>query len=470
MTTALIAAIAIALQVTAWVFLFRAVKTARTSQGAVGWAVFLTFAPHLAVPIYLFLGKWRYSGYEISRRDSAEVIGGLKLLASAAGVSADEETELGRAMSGIAEMPVTRGNGFRLLYKGREVFDQMFQHIAQAEHYVLVQFYIIRDDGVGNELKESLLNAARRGVKVRLLYDAIGSKDLDYSYIADLQKAGVDVADINRLLSFRSRFQVNFRNHRKSLIIDGRIGFTGGYNIGDEYAGLSPRFGNWRDTHCILRGPMVSQLQLVYAEDWHSATKVQITDNLNWHSGLDEADMRGLIVPTGPADQLDTGALYFCSAIHAAQKRLWIASPYLVIENDILAALNLAVLRGVDVRILIPAVRDHWSTWLAAFAFFDELQDAGIKVYLYQTDFMHQKVMLIDDQAVAVGTTNLDNRSCRLNFEAAAVMLDTQAAADVAAMLTEDFAHAVQETQRMKDRSLFIRYGAPIARLFAPVL
>lgn len=470
MTLTFIAIAAIALQVLAVIFILRSIQTARTSQGAVAWASFLFFLPFIAVPVYLFLGNWRYHGYIIARRKAHAVMTSVKQLKTEFGATDLDPGDLQSCFEGIADLPIVHGNRMSLLTDWQDAFGTMFKAMDDAKDYILVQFYIVKDDELGRDLQKAMIRAAERGVKVRFLYDAVGSKDITADFLSELKDAGVEALDINRPSNLKSRFQVNFRNHRKTVVVDGHVGFTGGFNVGDEYAGRDPKFGKWRDTHCELRGPMVSQLQLIFAEDWYDASKDDITDRLTRNTPMDEANMNGVIIATGPADDLDNGALYFCAMIHAAQERIWIATPYLIAENDIVAALKLAVLRGVDVRLLLPKGRDHWITWLAAFAYFDELREAGVEIWLYQDGFMHQKVILVDERISSVGTINLDNRSCRLNFEATAVTFDTDVANATADMLEADFAVSKVLEKSLSDQPRYIRHGAPVARLFSPLL
>ena len=280
----------------------------------------------------------------------------------------------------------------------------------------------------------------------------------------------VEVVNAHAIRGPRHRFQVNFRNHRKTVVVDGQVGFIGGLNVGDEYMGRSERFGPWRDTHCRLTGPVVMHLQLVFAEDWHWATQTLLIPKLSWNPAPSDQNMDALIVATGPGDVLETGSLYFCACITRARKRLWIASPYFVPDVDILTALKLAALRGVDVRLLVPEVIDHRTPWLAAFAYFDEIRQAGVRIWRYDDGFMHQKVLLVDDDLASVGTTNMDNRSCRLNFEATAMIFDSRAAAEVAQMLEADFARANRLEKTLDEQPWSRRVGAPFARLLAPIL
>ncbi len=458
-----------ALEIVAFWFAWRAVSSARTSQGAIGWVVFLISAPYLGVPMYLFLGHHKFKDYLIARRDSEDVIEGLKSFKSA---NAPENSPSfpAEAFEKISEMPAARGNNMTLLVDGQATFDAIFAAIDSAETYVLVQFYIIRDDALGLALQNRLIAAAARGVTVRLMFDAVGSTKLPPAYHQHLREAGVQVVDPKTTRGPKSRFQVNLRNHRKTVVVDGKVGFTGGLNVGDEYMGLDPKFGAWRDTHVELHGPIVSQLQLIFAEDWHWATSEILIGDLNWEAPYAKEDMTAMIVPTGPGDEMETGALFFFSAISAATRRVWIASPYFVPDKDVLTALKHAALRGLDVRILVPEVIDHKIPWLAAHAYFDEVRAAGVHIWRYQPGFMHQKVVLVDDDFAAIGTSNLDNRSFRLNFEAMAAFFDPRPAAATAAMLENDFEHAILLDKSLSEQPRHIRIGAPIARLFAPVL
>lgn len=460
----------ICLELVAIYFAFRAIAGARTPQGSVAWVVFLLVAPYLAVPAYLFLGHSRVSNYIVARRVSEQIIEGITGHAQEHAPAGDDDQVGYPGFEKTAGLPIVSGNDCALLINGQATFDAIFAALDAAESYALIQFYIIHDDDLGRALKSRMIACAQRGVTVRLLFDSVGSAKLPQSYLDELHGHGIQTIDAHAIRGPKTRFQINFRNHRKTVVIDGLIGFTGGFNVGDEYMGRDPKFGAWRDTHCQLAGPIVAQLQLVFAEDWYWATEENLLDDLNWETGRAEANMDGLIMATGPADQMETGSLYFCAAITAAKERIWIASPYFVPESDIMTALKLAAMRGVDVRILVPEVIDHKIPWLAAFAYFDELLDAGVQIWRYTNGFMHQKVLVVDESIASIGTTNLDNRSCRLNFEATAILFDKRAARDVAAMLEQDFSDAYLLEKKLNDQTAKVRYGAPVARLFAPLL
>ncbi|WP_170424630.1 cardiolipin synthase [Ruegeria arenilitoris] len=470
MWTLLVSVFVFALYATAIVFAVRAAQTARTPQGAVGWVVFLIAAPVFGVPLYLFLGHHRFRGYRIARKESQRVVEGIKTFADYSKPNAEKMLINPRPFEALAHMPVSRGNGAELLVDGQATFDAIFEAIDTAQVYVLIQFYIVRDDALGQQLKDKLIAAAKRGVSVRFMMDAVGSYALTTAYIEEMREAGIAVVDPSEQRGPKFRFQLNYRNHRKTVIIDGETGFIGGHNVGVEYLGQDPHFGRWRDTHIKMTGHIVRQLQLIFIEDWHWAHEEDLIDQLDWAGTVSDQDMNALLVATGPGDETETGAMMFFAAITEAQHRIWIASPYFVPDIDIMTALKHAAMRGVDVRILVPDTIDHRLPWLAAFAYFDEIRACGARVLRYTDGFLHQKVFLVDDALAAVGTTNLDNRSFRLNFEAMALFFDARAAAALAAMLEDDFANSYELSRTLGQQPVHIRLGAPLARLFAPIL
>ncbi len=470
MWTLLVSAFVVFLYVTAVVFSIRAAQTARTPQGAVGWVVFLISAPIFGVPLYLFLGHHRFRGYRIARKHSERVVEGIKTFADFSKPDPDTMPINPRPFEALAHLPVSRGNGAELLIDGQATFDAIFQAIDAAQNYILIQFYIVRDDALGKQLQTKLIAAAKRGVTVRFMTDSVGSYGLPTAYLDALRAAGIEIANPRDRRGPQYRFQLNYRNHRKTVIIDGETGFIGGHNVGVEYLGQDAHFGHWRDTHIRMTGHVVRQLQLIFAEDWHWAHEEDLIDRLDWAGSESEQDMNALLVATGPGDETETGSMMFFAAITEAKERLWIASPYFVPDIDIMTAIQHAALRGVDVRILVPEVIDHRLPWLAAFAYFDEIRDCGARVFRYTDGFMHQKVFVVDDTLAAVGTTNLDNRSFRLNFEAMALFFDPRAAEAVDKMLRADFDSSFELTRKLAEQPAYIRFGSPLARLFAPIL
>jgi cardiolipin synthase len=450
-----------------------AVMETRTAQGAVAWAVTLNAFPYVAVPAYWILGRSKFEGYVTSRQEGDHEI---RHIARAAAEKAGHmrsnrarDSADSRAGENLAKIPYLRGNEVELLVDGDATFSNIFEGIARAEKYVLVQFFIIKDDDLGRELKAALLERAGAGVRVHVLYDEIGSNKLPKSYLQELRDAGVEIFDFHTQKGARNRFQINFRNHRKIVVVDGHTAWVGGHNVGDEYMGRDPEFGHWRDTHVRITGPAVLAVQLSFLEDWYWATEK--APEYHWEPHILTGEgVDVLIFPTGPADRLETATLMFMAAINAAEERLWIASPYFVPDESIMNSLHLAALRGVDVRILIPDKADHLLVYLAAFSYFEEAAGTGIKFFRYTDGFLHQKVVLVDDEISAVGTANFDNRSFRLNFEIMAVVADPTFAAEIEQMLLDDFEKSVEmQPGDYENKSFWFKLGVRLARLTAPV-
>ena len=450
-----------------------AVMTVRTSQGSIAWTVSLLTFPYVAVPLYWVFGRSKYYGYIDARRtenkDMQPIIDRVVPALPEFIAHLEEEHMSFRAMEELAAMPFTRYNDVELLVDGEQTFAAIFEGIESAREYVLAQFYIIKNDALGREFQAALMKKARSGVRVYLLYDEIGCIRLPGSYLKELKNAGVDVSPFNTTKGIRNRFQINFRNHRKAVIVDGCAAYTGGLNVGDEYMGRSPAFGSWRDTHICVRGPAVQAVQFAFIEDWYWAT--HRVPELSWTPRRsDGGDKNVLVIPSGPADDLETCGLFFVHAIHSAKRRVWIASPYFVPDPKVVAALQIAALRGVDVRILLPEKADHVLVWLSSFSYSSETKPYGVKLFRYQPGFLHQKVMLVDDDVAAVGTANLDNRSFRLNFEITLVIADGEFAARVKRMFERDFASSRMVAQGELDaQPIWFKFGVGVARLLAPI-
>ncbi|WP_223877771.1 cardiolipin synthase [Histidinibacterium aquaticum] len=467
MPGSLTAIVGVALVAAAAYCVWSAVSSARTPQGAVAWAIFLVAAPWVAVPAYAVLGQHKLRPHRMSHRRSLAVTQGIGLPSPDDTARASERM---RVFSSLAELPSMPGNSADLLIDGDATFDTIFEAIDAAERYALVQFYTIEDDDLGRAFADHLVAAAERGVKVRLLCDRVGSYGLPASYRRRLLDAGVDFPDPASRRPRSSRSRINFRNHRKTVIVDGHWAAIGGHNVADLYLGRDPQMGHWRDTHLALRGPIVSQLQLGFVQDWHWQTGEELGDALDWSPETVPGGVDAVTVLMGPADKHDTGALFYFAAITRARRRVWIATPYVVPDVDTLSALKSAALDGCDVRLLMPARVDHYLPWLAAFAFFDELREAGVQIHRYREGFLHQKVVLVDDDLTGIGTANLDNRSFRLNFETMVMIEDPGFAARTEAMLRLDMEASDLLETPLAQQPLWMQVGARLARLFAPVL
>lgn len=459
MSLSLIGAILLLLQVLGVVAAVHALMYTRTPQGAIGWVLGLLLLPALTLVPYLFLGASRFRGYLRRHRGNAP----------RERLACPSEEDEGRYAALVAMLgrPFRPGHRLRLLVDGDAAFEAIFAAIAEARHTLLVQFFIFHDDGLGRRMQQALLERAAAGVRVYVLYDGVGSHDLPRHYAETLRAGGVAIHPF-ATRRLRNRFQLNFRNHRKIVVVDGARAFVGGLNVGDEYLGLEPPLAPWRDTHMELAGPAVADLQQLFANDWEWITG---TPPPLHAAPFTDGDARVLAVSSGPADPQETGSLFVTAAINAARHRIWLTTPYFVPDHAVHAALQLAVLRSVDVRVLIPSRADHRTVFLASTLHAYHALRAGVRMFRYQPGFMHQKVMLVDDDAAAVGSHNLDTRSFRLNFEASALVLDRDFARQVETMLENDFAKSREvDAREYLDASYLHRVAMHVARLFDPVL
>ncbi len=468
----LIAAIVVAFYIAGILSAMHAALYTRTAQGAIAWSVALVSMPFVAVPAYAVLGRSKFDGMSDAfeaRQDEIEgLVADFRDELTSWKASQSESPSWANAMTRLSNLRFLRGNDVTLLINGEATFDSILDGIARAEDYVLLQFYMIHDDGIGRRVKDALIERAAAGVKVIVLYDEIGSSDLPRSYVRELQAAGVKVSSFKPTQGWRNRFQLNFRNHRKMVVVDGREAWVGGHNIGDEYLGLDPDFSPWRDTHVHLKGPAALQVQLTILADWYWATRD--IPELNWIP-TDSGSTEVMVLPTGPVGDLETASLFFVSALSAARERIWLSAPYFVPDDAVVKALQLAALRGVDVRIITTGKPDSLPVFLAGFHYIQELSGLNIKFYAYEPGFLHEKVMLVDDSVSAVGTHNFDNRSFRLNFEVTAVIIDEDFASEMDAMFQADFASArrIDDTE-WDSKPIWWRIAVRLSRLASPVL
>ena len=470
MTTALL----ILVYAAGFVAAIDAVMTARTPQGSIAWAVSLVTLPFVALPAYLFLGRSKFEGMtEAFATRKGEVDA---LLAEAKHgldpwmIPEADRPAWAAPLQRLSGMTLVRGNHAQLLINGDATFDSILAGIAAAKRYVLVQFYMFHDDGLGRRMQQALIERARAGLRVQVLYDEVGSKGLPKHYTEELAAAGVKVSSFKPTQGWRNRFQIDFRNHRKMVVVDGVTAWVGGHNVGDEYLGLDQAFTPWRDTHVRLEGPVVTQLQGVMVSDWFWAERE--LPALDWEPrAAPGGNVTAQIVASAPAQRLETAGMMFTAALNGAKERIWLSAPYFVPDEAVVRALALAALRGVDVRVITTGKGDSMAVFLAAFAYIELLRDLGIKFYAYTPGFLHEKVSLIDRDVSTVGTANFDNRSFRLNFEVTAIIVDRAFAAEMEAMFERDFAHAVIiDPAELDRRSFWWHLGVQLSRLASPVL
>lgn len=440
----------------------------RSSQGAIAWSIGLVALPLLTIPLYLIFGRTQFQGYVEALREAEERIGDHAVswysrMAATAAEPREDLTAIGCVVRRLTKLPFVRGNRVDLLVDAEATYQAILDAIESAELYVLVQFYIVRDDEVGRRLRNALIEKKRSGVRVQFLYDEIGSFNLPDSYLDAMRAESIEVSSFKTTQGWRNRFQINFRNHRKLLVVDGRVGFIGGHNLGEEYLG-------YRDTHLRIDGPAAQQIQMTFIKDWYWANRV--LSDINMEIPPEQPENQSVsIVNTGPADSMPNCSVLFATLINMARQRVWISSPYFVPDDVFVRVLQAAALRGVDVRVLLPDKADQRLIELASFTYYAPMMSCGVRLFRYRDRFMHQKVILIDDCLAGIGTVNLDNRSLYLNFEATALVADDGFVGQVDAMLRADLEHCSEVGKdHFDNKSLAFRAAARIARLASPLL
>lgn len=373
----------------------------------------------------------------------------------------------------------TNNNDVIIYEKSRAFFDSLLEELKKATHYINIQFYIFKDDDIGSEIIDILLKKASEGVEVRLLYDAVGSRLFSDKSIAKLKHGGVKVGCFFPSFLKLVNFNLNYRNHRKIVVIDGETGFVGGNNIGDEYLGKDPKFGMWRDTHIKLTGDCVNDLNIRFILDWRYTTKedlefVKFFNDSNQSTNSENRGNVGVqIVSSGPdVTELEEIKYGYIKMIQKAYRYVYIQSPYFILDKTLIETLKITCLSGVDVRIMIPSKPDHPFVYWASYSYAGELLKYGAKLYTYDKDaFLHAKTVVMDDSICSIGTANMDIRSFGLNFEVNAFMYSSDIAIQQKLIFEEDIKKCKEITPDIyNNRSQVIRFKESISRLLSPVL
>jgi cardiolipin synthase len=448
----------------------------RSPVATLAWILALVWLPAVGIIVYLFFGPRR-----LARKKRKRAASKSQLRAAIDLVDAETDdlsrTQLAQLGVSAGEAPPLPAHGVELFTEGDVCFASMLRAIAGARHHVHLEYYIWQPDRIGMRLRDALVERAQAGVEVRLLLDGIGAFSINNRFVAPLRAAGATIEWFNPVNPLRGRFRrADFRTHRKILVVDGNIGFTGGINV-DECHGAEFREGRaWRDTHLRFEGTAVLALQRLFLEDWAFASERDAPVGLPYLPRPHVVDVNGgdhlvQVVGSGPdTDVFAIHKLYF-SAITSAKKRVWITTPYFVPDEPILEAISTAAMRRVDVRIIVPRAGDSRLVTFAARSYFPELLRAGARIFEYEGRFIHAKTMVVDDDLAIVGTANLDNRSFRLNFEVIAAVYGTDLAARLADAFEADLACTREVQPKVLQREpLLLRLGESAARLMSPLL
>jgi cardiolipin synthase len=358
------------------------------------------------------------------------------------------------------------------LVDGQNIFPRLFDDMRKAKHHLHVEFYIVDDDDIGNEFKQILIEKAQEGVQVRFCYDDVGSRKLPLRFINELKAAGVEVYPFMRVFFPYLTSKVNFRNHRKIVVIDGVTGYFGGINIADRYTNRKPELKYWRDTHLRLHGEAVKYLQMQFMLNWKFVSKNSLPVNEMYFPPItiEESHMMQ-ITSSGPDTDWPSIMQAILMCISTAENYIYISTPYFIPNDEVMTALQTAALSGIDVQLMIPKNGDSVITQAASMSYVKHLLEAGVKVYMYKKGFLHAKTMVVDDIIASVGTTNMDNRSFDLNFEINAFCYDEGLAKQLKDQFELDKAESELMSQsRWDKRRRTKRITESMARMFAPLL
>jgi len=373
--------------------------------------------------------------------------------------------------------PLTGGNAARLLINGEEKFPAVIQALEEARDHIHFEYYIYENDKIGKTLEEILIRKAKEGVSVRFIYDDFGSRGIRKNLTKRLKEAGVETYTFYKISFFRLFNHLNYRNHRKIIIIDGKKAFVGGINVSDKYIN-DPVPGNkmfWRDTHLMIEGPGVSYLQYLFIGDWNFCSGRQLENVKHYFPGLQQENPPGnkviQIAASGP-DSVNPTILYtLLYAVYQANEEILITTPYFIPDQSLMDALIIAALGGVTVRLLVPEKSDSKLVALAACSYYANLLAAGVKIFSYNKGFVHAKTMVVDRKLAVIGTANMDLRSFDLNFEVNAIVYDNELANSLGDVFEEDIKDAILlDPFTWSNRSMGRKMLEKIARLVSPLL
>ena len=455
----------------------------RSPQAVWTWLLLLYFIPIVGFVLYLIIGQDYHKNkmfkakeiegelkYAVRRQEETIYHRQLKMTSPALNRFRDlvlYNLEAGQAV-------LTDNNDIRIYTDGKEKFYALIEEMKRAKKYIHVQYYIIRNDEVWQDIEKVLIEKAREGVEVRVLFDSMGCRTMHKRDWDRLKCEGIRVAEFFPAILGQLQMRVNYRNHRKIVVIDGKVGFVGGFNVGREYIGKDEKFGYWRDTHLCIEGAAVTSLAVRFVLDWNYAAH----ENLFLEDHLFEIpqyDRHGFdpvqIISSGPDSQTKTIHDNYLHLIHSARNHVYIQTPYFIPDASILDALKIASRSGVDVRIMIPCKPDHPFVYWATYSYIGEMVAAGAKCYVYNNGFLHAKTLSVDGMVACVGTANMDIRSFGLNFEVNATIYSERTVQRLERAFENDMTKSTQVTRKIyEERNLLIRFKEQFSRLLSPLL
>lgn len=450
------------------------------------WLLVLSFLPVLGFMIYAFVGRKlpKKRLFRFQFKDNKKMHDALRsqgrLHNNPKKIAADEVSYAYRTLVKLFKTSdvtdLSRRNRVRIYTEGNHLFDKMIEDIKNAHSSIHIEFYTFYDDKIGHRVLNELIKKAKQGLKVRVIYDSWGSMGNKHKFFDPLREAGGLVEPFLHTHSAIMDFRLNFRDHRKIVVIDGKYGYIGGFNIGDQYLNRKKKFGHWRDTHLRIAGSAVHNLQAQFILDWNVTdmnNKISIDETKGFYFPYVNQDgaTNIQIVSSGPNSDLQQIKLGYIKMIQNAKNYCWIQSPYLIPDDSALDAIRTAAMSGVDIRIMVPCKPDHPFVYRATQYYAKQLAKYGVKIYFYQNGFMHAKTILVDGKVASVGSANMDFRSFKLNFEVNAFMYDEDIAEQLRSIYISDMRHSQLMTfAKFEKQSSWMKFKQIFSRLFSPIL
>ena len=449
----------------------------RNPVKTLAWITVLVLLPVAGIVLYIFFGRSLKHVRMISRKKRRKLIkrDDIKHLMQSQSAAHDELPikwqQMIKLVNNIQGSPYLANNEVQIFTNGRDKFEAYKRDLLLARNYIHIQYYIIENDNIGNEIATILKQKVQEGVKVRVLYDHVGSFHFDMSYFKKLRRAGVDVYPFMKITFPEFANRINWRNHRKITVIDGEVGYIGGMNIADRYV-TGGKMGHWRDTHLRVKGDVVAAMQVSFAIDWNFMKRELIEESVPVVDPASISNPVGVqLVTGGPTSQWGNMAFVFQKAIENARKSIYIQTPYFLPGDSLLKALQVAALSKVDVRLMIPRKPDSFLLRYASYSYVKQCLDAGIKIYFYEPGMLHAKVVVIDDEFVTTGSTNFDFRSFEHNFEGNLLLYSKDFNQRMTRIMHDDMMQSTRISLRAwRRRSMWQKALESLTRLFGPLL
>ncbi len=454
------------------------------------WIFIFILLPGAGLVIYLLIGRRWKKSYNYKKKQPQFIAKNLVSLFKPLDEVQEKTIQLLKTPSSVyqddlmtllyrsSHALITTGNQVKIFHNGKDKFDSLLHDLKNAKQFIHLEYFIWRsNDALGQKIKKLLIEKAQEGVEIRILYDYSGCFfTLGRGYIRELRKAGILIYPFFNYLSKLKMHTLNYRNHRKIVVIDGKIGYTGGMNIGQEYIDGGKKYTMWRDTHLKIEGGAVSILQAIFAIDWYNTVDKEDIFDAKYYPlipGKEKIDGNLPIqLPTSGFDSPWPSILHlYFALITVAQKNIYIVSPYFIPDASLLMALKTAALRGIKVVVLMTGVPDNLITYWAAFSYFEDVLKSGVKIFQYQKGFMHAKIFSCDGKICSIGTANFDIRSLRLNYEVNAVFYDEELTKDIDTQIARDLKESKGITlSDINKKHFFFRLRNSFVRLFVNLL